>query len=144
MVESAGICSSRAAFRCGKGSRSYCYITSGGHWGVDSFPEGFLRLRLPACCHRAASMDGDEAGRAVTLFQMAATGDGGGSTTVQLAHTQDRECGGHILQISCGLWVYNCTGMPLALLQDDLDDSRQQEPNEVRPFKSCPKCFGRL
>lgn len=83
-------------------------------------------------------MDGDEAGRAVTLFQVAASGDGGGSTTVQLAHTQDRECGGHILQLSCGLWVYNCTGMPLALLQGDLDDSRQQEPNEVCPFNGPP------
>ena len=91
------------------------------------------------CRHRAASMDGDEAGRAVTLFQVAASGDGGGSTTVQLAHTQDQECGGHILQLSCGLWVYNCTGMPLALLQGDLDDSRQQEPNEVRPFYLSPE-----
>ena len=74
----------------------------------------------------------------MTLFQVAASGDGGGSTTVQLAHTQDRECGGHILQLSCGLWVYNCTGMPLALLQDDLDDSRHQDPTEACPSSSSP------
>ena len=123
-----------------KGGRPCCYITSVGHWGIYTHPERPSGAEgCHAYCHRAASMDGDDAGRAVTLFQMAATGDGGGSTTVQLAHTQDSECGGHILQLSCGLWVYNCTGMPLALLQDALDDSRQQDPNEVRNCRWSPE-----
>ena len=76
-------------------------------------------------------MDGLDEGRAVGSFQLVSTGDGSTSTLVQLAHTQDNECGGHILQVSCGLWVYNCTGMPLALQKSDPDDSRQQEHDEV-------------
>ena len=37
------------------------------------------------------------------------------------------------LQVSCALWVYNCTGMPIALQQSDLDDSGQAETDEVSP-----------
>lgn len=81
-------------------------------------------------------MEGADAGRAVTSFQVVATGDGGASTAVQLAHTQDVECGGHILQVSCGLWVYNCTGMPLALQQGDLDGSRLRE-QDTASFLPC-------
>ena len=76
-------------------------------------------------------MDGLEEGQAVTSFQVASTGEGSSTTTIQLAHTQDQECGGHILQVSCGLWVYNCTGMPLALQQGDLDVSQQPDQDEV-------------
>ena len=37
------------------------------------------------------------------------------------------------VQVSCALWVYNCTGMPIALQQSDLDDSGQAETDEVSP-----------
>ena len=77
-------------------------------------------------------MDGADEGQAVSSFQIASMGESSSTTSVQLAHTQDQECGGHILQISCGLWVYNCTDMPLALQQGDLDVSQQQDPNEVQ------------
>ena len=80
-------------------------------------------------------MDGPDESLAVTSFQVASTGESSSTTTVQLAHTQDPECAGHILQVSCGLWVYNCTGMPLALQQGDLDASWQPNQDEV-----CSKC----
>ena len=76
-------------------------------------------------------MDGTSEGQAVTSFQVASTGESSSSTTVQLAHTQDQECGGHILQVSCSLWVYNCTGMPLALQQGELDAGWRPDPDEV-------------
>ncbi len=87
-------------------------------------------VKLFCFSHRAGSMDGFDEGRAVGSFQVVSA-DGSTSTLVQLAHTQDNECGGHILQVSCELWVYNCTGMPLALQKGDLDDSRQQDQDEV-------------
>ena len=54
------------------------------------------------------------------------SGDGRGSVTVRLKHILERECGSHVLQISCTLWVYNCAGLPLALQQSiDEEDSMQ-------------------
>ena len=35
----------------------------------------------------------------MTSFEVTATGDASSSTVVQLAHTQDQDCGGHILQV---------------------------------------------
>ena len=39
----------------------------------------------------------------MTSFEVTATGDASSSTVVQLAHAQDQDCGGHILQVEIGL-----------------------------------------
>lgn len=54
---------------------------------------------MTMCGSRAASIDNADEGRAVTSFEVAATGDASSSTVVQLAHKQDQDCGGHILQV---------------------------------------------
>ncbi len=48
-------------------------------------------------------MDGADEDSAVTSFEVTATGDASSSTVVQLAHSQDQDCGGHILQVGIGL-----------------------------------------
>lgn len=66
----------------------------------------------------------DKAGQAKVRVEE--SGDGRGSVTVRLKHILERECGSHVLQISCTLWVYNCAGLPLALQQSiDEEDSMQ-------------------
>ena len=47
---------------------------------------------------------------------------GRGTATVRLRHVLEAECGSHVLRLSCTLWVYNCSGLPIALQQSDYDD----------------------
>ncbi len=56
-------------------------------------------------------------------FLVTQAGESGGSATVQLKHMVDAESGSHILRLTCALWVYNCTGVPLALQQSEMDES---------------------
>lgn len=38
-----------------------------------------------------------------------------GSASVALSHYRDTNTGSHALRVSCALWVFNCTGLPIAL-----------------------------
>lgn len=40
-----------------------------------------------------------------------------GSASLSLCHCYDPKSGGHVLRVSCSLWVFNCTGLPIALRQ---------------------------
>lgn len=60
---------------------------------------------------------------AAVSFLVTQAGESGGSATVQLKHMVDAESGSHILRLTCALWVYNCTGVPLALQQSEMDES---------------------
>lgn len=60
-------------------------------------------------------------------FPVTQAGESGGSATVQLKHMVDPESGSHILRLTCALWVYNCTGVPLALQQSEMDDSSRDD-----------------
>ena len=40
-----------------------------------------------------------------------------GSASLSLCHCYDTKSGGHVLRVSCSLWVFNCTGLPIALRQ---------------------------
>ena len=59
---------------------------------------------------------------ATVSFQVTQAGESRGVATVQLRHMVDAECGSHILRFTCALWVYNCTGVPLALQQSEMED----------------------
>lgn len=49
-------------------------------------------------------------------MQVHESGEGRGSTTVRVKHL--RQAGGnHVIRFCCALWVYNCTGLPIALQQ---------------------------
>jgi hypothetical protein len=48
------------------------------------------------------------------MAQVFETG-GPGSATVRLKHLQDSNSGSHVLELTCELWVYNCTGIPIAI-----------------------------
>lgn len=44
--------------------------------------------------------------------------EAGGSRSaavLRLRHSLDADCGGHRLALGCALWVYNQTGLPIAL-----------------------------
>lgn len=71
---------------------------------------------------------------ATVSFQVTQAGESRGIATVQLKHMVDRECGSHILRFTCALWVYNCTGVPLALQQSEMDDVMRGD-NEVIPLR---------
>lgn len=43
--------------------------------------------------------------------------EGGRAVPIQITRQQDAITGAHTLMISCALWVYNCTGLPIALQQ---------------------------
>lgn len=60
---------------------------------------------------------------AETSFKVSESGDSRGSATVYLRHLLDSDCGSHLLRFSCALWVYNCTGFPIALQQSDADEA---------------------
>lgn len=64
-------------------------------------------------------------------FQVTQAGESRGNSTVHLKHIVDRECGSHILRLTCALWVYNCTSVPLALQESAMDDTPRQD-GEVR------------
>jgi len=40
-----------------------------------------------------------------------------GSASLLLCHCYDSASGAHALRVSCSLWVFNCTGLPIALRQ---------------------------
>lgn len=67
-----------------------------------------------------ASSPEEVAERSFTVYESA---EGHGSATVYLRHLLDADCGSHLLRFSCALWVYNCTGFPVALQQSDADES---------------------
>jgi hypothetical protein len=83
-------------------------------------------LRLFAAYRHAAEED-----NAAVAFQVTQAGENRGMSTVQLRHMVDRECGGHILRLTCALWVYNCTSVPLALQETAMDDALRQD-SEVK------------
>ena len=44
------------------------------------------------------------------------SGEGRGSTDVRVKHVVEA-AGNHVVRFCCALWVYNCTGLPIALQQ---------------------------
>ena len=64
---------------------------------------------------------------ATVSFQVMQAGESRGVATVQLRHMVDTECGSHILRFTCALWVYNCTGLPLALQQSEMEDATRED-----------------
>lgn len=55
--------------------------------------------------------------------QVNESGEGRGSTCVRVKHVLEAD-GNHIIHFCCALWVYNCTGLPIALQQVRLTNSR--------------------
>lgn len=49
-------------------------------------------------------------------MQVHESGEGRGSTNVQIKHLRQAS-GNHVIRFCCALWVYNCTGMPIAMQQ---------------------------
>ena len=48
--------------------------------------------------------------------QVHESGEGRGSTDVRVKHVVEA-AGNHVIRFCCALWVYNCTGLPIALQQ---------------------------
>ena len=59
--------------------------------------------------------------------------EGGRAVPIQITRQQDTVTGAHTLLISCALWVYNCTGLPIALQQ-------LQQQNAYEPENSYQVC----
>ena len=51
-----------------------------------------------------------------TFFQVHESGEGRGSSSVRVKHLRQAS-GNHAIRFCCALWVYNCTGLPIALQQ---------------------------
>ena len=54
---------------------------------------------------------------AEAVFAVREVGGSRGTATLRLRHSLDADCGGHQLRLGCALWVYNQTGLPIALQQ---------------------------
>ena len=50
------------------------------------------------------------------MKQVHESGEGRGSTDVRVKHVVEA-AGNHVVRFCCALWVYNCTGLPIALQQ---------------------------
>lgn len=50
------------------------------------------------------------------VMQVHESGEGRSSTSVRVKHSRQAS-GNHVIRFCCGLWVYNCTGLPIALQQ---------------------------
>jgi len=48
--------------------------------------------------------------------QVHESGEGRGSTDVRVKHVVE-PAGNHVIRFCCALWVFNCTGLPIALQQ---------------------------
>lgn len=64
-------------------------------------------------------------------LQVAEAVEGQGSTIVTLRHVLESQCGSHILRIACTLWLYNCSGLPLAIQQAPEGDAADQEASSI-------------
>ena len=53
---------------------------------------------------------------AIAGMQVHESGEGRGSTSVRVKHVLEGS-GNHVIRFCCALWVYNCTGLPIALQQ---------------------------
>lgn len=76
---------------------------SGG--GTSVAPNGGSPQKHPPGAAQSTSMS-------LTLYEV---GPGRSTVDVSLRHTIDPGTGTHILRVACPLWVYNCTGLPIAL-----------------------------
>jgi hypothetical protein len=112
-----------------------CPLRALGHgWLLSMTPWTLLSCYLPDSPQEqslpSARRSVGEGESSAVSVQVTQAGENRGVSTVQLKHMVDRECGSHILRLSCALWVYNCTSVPLAL-QESATDEAQQE-SEVR------------
>ena len=54
-----------------------------------------------------------------------------GSVSLTVNHCVDTQSGSHALRLSCPLWVYNCTTLPIALKQMAGQDQKVGHADEV-------------
>lgn len=52
---------------------------------------------------------------AEVTFTVREAGGSRSAAVLRLRHSLDADCGGHRLALGCALWVYNQTGLPIAL-----------------------------
>ena len=52
---------------------------------------------------------------AEVTFAVREAGGSRSAAVLRLRHSLDADCGGHRLALGCALWVYNQTGLPIAL-----------------------------
>lgn len=86
----------------------------------------------------SAGLD-EEAQSAAVSFTVTQAGESRGTNLVQLRHAVERQCGGHALALTCALWVYNCTGLPLALQQSNWEQPPRAD-DEVSALLAAPFC----
>lgn len=108
-------------------SKQYCNEVWWVWISLLSSPQCIFLCRLLFATGIVADREGE------SQVRVEESGEGKGSVNVCLKHLLERECGSHILQISCTLWVYNCAGLPLALQQSIEED---QSLTMVSPHKS--------
>lgn len=54
-----------------------------------------------------------------------------GSVSLTVTHCIDSQSGSHALRLSCPLWVYNCTSLPIALRQMSGQEQQSRHADEV-------------
>jgi len=61
-----------------------------------------------------------------------------GAAALRLRHGLDAACGGHQLRLGCALWVYNQTGLPIAL--QPAAGRADEQARAARPARGLGPC----
>ena len=73
------------------------------------------------------------------VIQVSAEGHGG--VPVRIRHSVHGFTGGHIFELCCDLWVYNCTGIAIALRESRGKEPVVEEEVSTVVFKTCVSCI---
>lgn len=66
-----------------------------------------------------------------------------GSVSLTVTHCVDTQSGSHALRLSCPLWVYNCTSLPIAVKQIVGQDQKFGHVDEVWSLPAVLQCTQR-
>ncbi len=75
---------------------------------------------------------------AEALFTVREAGGSRGAAALRLRHGLDAACGGHQLRLGCALWVYNQTGLPIAL--QPAAGRADEQARAARPARGLGPC----
>lgn len=92
----------------------HCDLTSFGRFLSDNTGVGPCCNRCLGWC-RSDYLGMEVMGKASVQVRKERREDG--SASLSLCHCYDPASGAHTLRVSCSLWVFNCTGLPIALRQ---------------------------
>ena len=113
-------------------------ICTGRSCGCTAATRQLLTRILPTCRPLEHVQEGQPT--AEVTFAVREAGGSRSAAVLRLRHSLDADCGGHRLALGCALWVYNQTGLPIALQMAGRSDEEvsADKYNKVQtPYNDC-------